>query len=228
MKKQQPISEATRAAILNATWALMAEKGRLDVGQSEIAEAAGVSRQTVYLAFGDRAGLLMAMARNRDTQSDHVMRFGKISYAQAVMPADFVEYLDIWLDYLQLLYPVAIQLDAASLTDRDVASAFDDRMKGALLAGFKRVLKLLAKGGHLRPGCEPDCAAEMIWSLTHPTAWRQLVVELGWSADEFRRSRLDIIGATVLKPGRLQRARRASAPRRKAGRRFGSRRKADE
>jgi AcrR family transcriptional regulator len=56
--KREPISEATRTAVLNATWSLMAEKKRLDVSLSEIAAAAGVSRQTLYFAFGDRAGLL--------------------------------------------------------------------------------------------------------------------------------------------------------------------------
>lgn len=203
--KKQPISEATRTAILNATWSLMAEKGRLDVGQAEIAEAAGVSRQTVYLAFGDRAGLLMAMARNRDMQSDHVMRLGKISHAETATPEDIVRYLDIWFDYLQLLYAVIILLDAAALTDREVASAYNDRMKGALLAGMKRVLHLLAKDGHLVSGWKPDRAAEMIWSLVHPTAWRQLVVELGWSAEEFRRSRLAIIRSTVLRAGEARR-----------------------
>jgi AcrR family transcriptional regulator len=196
--EKKPISEATRTAILNATWSLIAEKGRFDVGQAEIAAAAGVSRQTVYLAFGDRAGLLLAMARNRDTQTDHVRRFSEISNAETAGPDDFVRYLDIWLDYLQQLYPVAILLDAAALTDRDAAAAYNDRMKGALLAGFKRVLHLLAKGGDLVPGCNPDRAAEMIWSLAHPTAWRQLVVELGWSPEEFRRSRLEVIRASVL------------------------------
>ena len=39
-------------------------------------------------------------------------------------------------------------------------------------------------------------------SLIHPTAWRQLVIECGWSPEEFRSSRLGIIGSTVLKRGR--------------------------
>jgi AcrR family transcriptional regulator len=196
--KRKPISEATRMAILDATWRLIVKRGRLDFGQADIAKAAGVSRQTVYLAFGDRAGLLLAMARNRDTQTDHVMRLGKIREAESATPVDFVEYVGIWLDYLRQLYPVAILLDAASVTDPDVAAAYDDRMKGALLGGFKRVLRLLAKGGHLAAGVKPDTAAEIIWSLVHTTAWRQLVVELGWSPEEFRRSRLEIIRATVL------------------------------
>jgi AcrR family transcriptional regulator len=196
--KKQPISEETRAAILNATWALIAEKRRLDVGQADIAAAAGVSRQTVYLAFGNRAGLLTAMARHKDEQTDHVSRLRAISRAETVTAADFLSYLGVWLDYLPLIYPVAILLDAASLTDPDARSAWDDRMKAAFLAGLKRALSHLEERGDLAPGWDAGRAAELVWSLVHPTAWRQLVVDCAWSAEAFGRSRLAIIRSTIL------------------------------
>lgn len=197
--KKEPISEETRTVILNATWSLIAERKRLDISQTEIAAAAGVSRQTVYLAFGGRAGLLTAMARNKDLQSDHVGRLGEISRSDAVTPEDFQRYLEIWLDYLPLIYPVGILLDAAALVDVEAASAWDDRMKGALLAGLKRMLLQLSKRGHLVSGLKPVRAAELVWSLVHPAAWRQLVVDCGWRPQEFRRSRLEIIRAAVLR-----------------------------
>lgn len=193
-----PITEKTRTAILNATWSLIVEKGQLEVGQAEIAAAAGVSRQTVYLAFGNRAGLLTAMARNKDLQSDHVARLGEISRSGTATPADLLRYVGIWLDYLPVIYPVGILLDAAALTDREAADAWDDRMKGALLAGLRRILGHLAKDGHLARGLEANRAAELVWSLIHPTSWRQLVVGCGWSAEDFRRSRIEIIRSIVL------------------------------
>jgi AcrR family transcriptional regulator len=197
--KKEPISEATRTTVLDATWSLMADKKRLDVNLSEIAAVAGVSRQTLYIAFGDRAGLLMAMVQHKDTQSDHVVRLGQISYAGKVTPEDFRRYLDVWFEYLALIYPVAILLDATSVTDKDAAAAWDDRMKGALLAGLKRIFANLAKGRQLAPGWKPDQGAELVWSLIHPTSFRQLVVGCGWAIEEFRRSRFEIIGSTLLK-----------------------------
>ena len=164
--KRTPISEKTRAAILDATWSLMAEKKRLDVSQAEIAAAAGVSRQTIFIAFGNRAGLLTAMARNKDMGSDHVARLREISRAATVGPDDFRRYIEIWLDYLPLIYPVVILLDAAALTDAEAASALDDRMKGALLAGTKTGARAagqrrapgpgLGIGARGRTGVEPD------------------------------------------------------------------------
>ncbi|MFH1793625.1 MAG: TetR/AcrR family transcriptional regulator [Pseudomonadota bacterium] len=196
--KKQPISEATRTAILNATWSLFAEKGRLEVSQADIARAAGVSRQSIYLAFGNRAGLLTAMARNKDMQSDHVQRLRQISQAQTADEQDFLRYVDIWLDYLPLIYPVGILLDAESLTDAEAESAWDDRMKGALLAGLKLILGRLEVAGRLGGAWRAEQAAELVWSLVHPTSWRQLVVGCGWSREDFRRSRLDMIRSLVL------------------------------
>ncbi|MHA6688321.1 TetR family transcriptional regulator [Mesorhizobium sp. A556] len=41
----------------------------VDVSQSTIVAKAGVSRQTIYFAFGGRAGLLIAMLHNKDAHS---------------------------------------------------------------------------------------------------------------------------------------------------------------
>jgi AcrR family transcriptional regulator len=199
--KKKPITEETRDAILDATWSLIAERGQIDVSQAEIAAAAGVSRQTVYLAFGSRTGLLTAMTRRKDSQSDHAARLGEISRSNAAAPEDLLRYVGIWLDYLPMIYPVGILLDAAALTDPEAASAWDDRMKDALLMGLKRILRRLAAAGHLARGVDADRSAELVWSLMHPAAWRQLVVGCGWSAEAFRRSRLALIRQAVLAEG---------------------------
>jgi len=68
------ITEETRVAILDAAWELIVERGKLDVGQAEIAAKAGVSRQTIYLAFGGRAGLLVAMLLNVEVRLKWLFR----------------------------------------------------------------------------------------------------------------------------------------------------------
>ena len=197
MKKQ--ISHASRIAILDAAWELIAERNQLDVGQSEIAAQAGVSRQTIFLAFGGRAGLLVAMLRNKDEQSQHVARLREIASGSGDERSDFLSFIDVWLDYLPVIYPVGIQLDVAALHDKDAAAAWDDRMKKALLYGMKHILARLQSADRIAPGWTADTAAEMAWSLVHPASWRLLVVECGWSADDFRRTRIEIICQTLLR-----------------------------
>jgi len=87
------ITEETRVAILDAAWELIVESGKLDVVQAEIAAKAGVSRQTIYLAFGGRAGLLVAMLRNRDAHSGQVARLMEIADGRGSTPGDFMAFI---------------------------------------------------------------------------------------------------------------------------------------
>lgn len=70
-------------------------------------------------------------------------------------------------------------------------------MKKALLRGIKHILAYLQRAGRIAPSWTVDMAAETVWSLVHPANWRLLVVECGWSADDFHRTRLEIIRKTL-------------------------------
>ena len=190
---RRAIPEDTRHAILDAAWDIMAAGNRADVSMADIAARAGVSRQTRHLAVGDRAGLLHAMLRRKDRRSPEAARLYAFSERSLVSADEFLEFLNAWLDYLPIIYPVGIQLDAAALNDQGAAAAWDDRMKATLLRGFAAKLKPLAENGLLVEGWTAERAAEFAWSMLHPVNWRLLVVECGWSAKDFRASRLRTI-----------------------------------
>ena len=187
MKK--PIPDATQSHILTTAWDLIQREGRQDIGLSDIAAAAGVSRQTLFLAFGNRAGLLLAMVRHKDGQTDHVARL-RAQGALPCTPTNFMGSLAIWLDYLPVVYPVAILLDAAGITETEAAQAINDRMKGALLSNFRRQITVIGAEGGLHPGANPKAVADRIWSSVHLQAWRLLVLDCGWSPQEFTKDRL--------------------------------------
>ena len=189
MKK---ISDETKAAILEAAWRLIAEKGRVDVSQGAIAAAAGVSRQSIFYAFGNRTGLLTAMVRHKDATSPRLARLEEVAQQQRNDPEQLLDIVGAWIDYIPDVYPVASLLDAASMTDAEARAAIDDRMIGRLLTGLVTQLRGMKKRGQLAPGTEPDRAAQAIWEASHLRAWRSLVIECGWSPDEFKRSRMDI------------------------------------
>ncbi len=191
MRKPKSISEETRAAILDAAWALITEAGRADVAMAEVAARAGVSRQTVFYAFGGRSGLLLAMVRHKDTRSDHVARLGALSSMTAPGPETLVAYSEVWLEYLPVIYPVGILLDAAALTDAEAAAAWTDRMVDALLRGYRR----LARAIHTAHGVpeDPRRTADEIWTMVHPTTYRRLVVDCGWTEEAFRARQLSRI-----------------------------------
>ena len=194
-----PLSPETSQAILDAAWRLICERGRPDVSLGEIAKAAGVTRQSIYIGFGGRAGLLVAMARNADDRSEHAGRMRQISGGTADEPEALYAYVEAWLAHLPEIYPVGVLLSAASVTDAEAAAVFKDRMMDGLHASYRRILKRLARAGHLAEGLSVERAADLCWSLTHIEAWRQLVVERGWSPAAFRVNRLTLIARAIVR-----------------------------
>lgn len=198
--KSAPLSPETRARILEAAWSHVVARGSVDISLSEIARAAGISRQTVYLGFGNRTGLMIAMARHADDQSAHVRQMREIVAGTGDDPATLAAFTEAWLRHLPEIYPVGVLLGAAAVTDPEAAEVFADRMVGGLLAGYRTILGRLAAAGRLAPGWTPDTAADLAWSLTHVDAWRHLVVERGWAPGAFAANRIALIRAALIAP----------------------------
>lgn len=196
------ISEETRALVLDAAWTLMADHRRLDAGMAEIAAAAGVTRQTVFYAFGNRAGLLVAMVRHRDTHSQQVPILRAMGSGDGADAATLATFIDAWLSYLPEVYPVAMQLESAALSDADAAQAWNDRfVDHGVRMGLAKILGRMVAAGTLAPTLDAEHAADACLSLLVPSAWRLLVVERGWTAHEFAASRRQLIGAIIGLPG---------------------------
>jgi AcrR family transcriptional regulator len=153
-----------------------------------------VSRQAVYLHFGSRAGLLVAMARHHDRISGFAEQVARIGGSPE--PADdLAQLVRAWCAYLPDILPVARALSAASTEDQDASSAWQDRMR-ALRDEFERVLAPLAAAGRLAPGWSTAEAAEWVWAMVHPDQWHHLVTECGWAAAAFT-DRCAAAGAAV-------------------------------
>jgi AcrR family transcriptional regulator len=172
----------TRERILEAAWSLIVERGIGGASMGEIARAAKVSRQAVYLHFGSRAGLLIAMTRHHDRNSRIVaaLRALRERPGEARLLDD---YFDLWLDYVPEIFPVARVLSAAAATDPEAAVAWNDRME-ELRFGIGWVMQRLRAAGLLDEAWTTAAATDWAWSQSHVDVWRHLVVERGWSPKE--------------------------------------------
>lgn len=175
--------QKTRAEILDAAWALVSVKGA-EVSLQEIAKAAGISRQSVYDHFGSRGGLLMALVRRADDRFDI-----KNGLFEAFGRADPVERLDItidvWIDFVERIFPVATDLIRLRATDADASAAWEDRM--ADLRSWLVVLtESLEKDGALAAGWTARTAAEYLWAAFSVQMWGMLTKECAWPADQAR------------------------------------------
>jgi AcrR family transcriptional regulator len=196
----------TRARILDVAWKLVRERGVGAVTIAEIARAAGVSRQLVYLYFEHRAGLLRAMARRQDARSGFA---GAVAAAAELPPVEALEsLLRSWYAYVPEILPVARALEAAAITGDEGAAAWHDRM-GDLQKVFRRAVERLEREGRLAEGWTARTAADWIWARSHLESWQHLVAERGWPPDEYaERSIRSILTEVVAPPPRRARTRR--------------------
>ena len=169
----------TRERLLDAAWSEAGERGVEGLTLANVGARAGVSRQAVYLHFGNRATLLVEMA----ARIDHASGFRRrLAETRELPPRDgFRHMLDTWFDYVPTILRVHLALEAASLTGGDGAQAYRDRMddwRDGIRVGVAR----LADAGGLSPRWDVDEATDFVWASVHPTTVHHLTAERGWTA----------------------------------------------
>jgi AcrR family transcriptional regulator len=186
----------TRSRILEAAWGLVVERGAtVGVTVAEIAAAAGVSRQLVYFHFENRAGLMAAMARHHDKQSGFA---GRVAACEALPPEEGIEaLLRAWISYVPEILPVARALEAAEITGEEGGAAWRDRMD-SLREVFRAAVRRLAGEGGLAKAWNVESAADWIWARSHLETWQHLVVEHGWTPEDYEERTVSSILAEIL------------------------------
>jgi len=173
----------TRKRILENAWRLMEKRKGQNVLISDVARAAGVSRQAVYLHFGSRAGLLIATVRYVDEVNhlnERIQGMNTAANGVEVLEA----FIDFWGNYIPEIYGLAKALVAVRDVDKDAAAAWDDRMQ-VLYQGCRSTIDCLVRDQSLAPDWDPDQAADMFWSMLSISVWENLTVERGWTPDEY-------------------------------------------
>lgn len=175
--------EATRTRILKACWTLLEQGPETQARMSDIARAAGVSRQAVYLHFPNRTELLVATTRFVDEASGIDDRLAA-SRATTGGPARLDAYIEAWGDYIPVIQGVGRALMAMAQSDEAARAAWDDRM-AAMRHGCDAAIQAIIRDGLLRPDLGPDRATDLVWTLLSVRNWEHLVGECGWPQDDY-------------------------------------------
>lgn len=191
-------ADETRVRILETAWRLARERGLGAVTVAEIAAAAGVSRQLIYVHFSNRPGLLVAMARHQDVRSGFRARAFATRELEPVPALE--ELMCAWQAYVPEILPVLNELEAGLLTGGEVAVAWRDRM-GELREAFRFAIDRIAAAGALAAGWTVDAAADWVWARCGPASRAHLVAERGWDAGEYAdRTTASILREVVTRP----------------------------
>jgi AcrR family transcriptional regulator len=176
----------TRTQILEAARAMFEEVGYYDAGLGAVAKKAGVSRQAIYLHFPSKAELLSALHL-------HIFATDVVPAVKRHPVKDTVSALDaldamiaVDVEVVSKVWRIHEALQMARLRHPEVEETLRPREEehyGELLDLGRRLKRERALPPNIRLGM----FADMLWGLINVGTYRSLVIERGWSLEQYRR-----------------------------------------
>jgi AcrR family transcriptional regulator len=190
----------TRTRILDAAAELFLDRGYARATMKDIADHAGVARDTVHAVFGSKARVLTALIDQRLVPDDAVANVTQRADAQAIRDeTDQRKQLELFGAFIAglstQLRPVFEILRTASAVEPEMADVFAE-MDRFRMANMHTYAKWIAASGPLRVSTRR--AGEIIWALASPDVARMLCDELGWSQGQHARWLADTLTRTLL------------------------------
>lgn len=191
----------TRKRILEATWQLMEQCLGKTISMSDVAKAAGISRQAVYLHFDSRTELMIATSNYVDEIKGLDERLNKFKTAST--GTELLEAcIEVWGNYIPEIYGIAKALLATRDTDEAMNAAWNSNM-GCLREICKETIVTLESEGILAPEWSKEEAIEMFWTIISIHNWEQLTTECGWSTTQYIDKMKILLKRTFISPNTI-------------------------
>jgi AcrR family transcriptional regulator len=199
LRKQQ--AQLTRGRILDAARRLLTSGTYSSVTMEDIATEAGVAYQTVYGIFGTKLRLAQSLIEiGFPHVADALKLFDELG------PSDDPE---LWFRTGARVNRLIYELCADLLRfmresgDPGLLARYRDREEQRLTGMIQYGLPgQLERSDRLRSGISPSEALALIWALSGPDQYTQLVFERGWAPSRYEEWLGDALINTLLKPAR--------------------------
>ena len=181
---------ATRLAIIDAASREFVADGYLGASMQAIADAAGVSRATVFNAVGGKAALLKAAYDVATVGDDEPVPLPQRTDAIAArLEPDARRSIALYAEMIanigQRLAPIYEVFRAAASGDPEVRSMWQ-QVQAERLKGAHGYVGLLLNKSPLRDGLDPKVAGDIVWTLIDASLYHRLVIERGWPKIQFQ------------------------------------------
>ena len=184
---------ATRRRICDAALRLIVKRGGADVPLADVAKAARVSRQALYLHFKDRATLFLAVVQHADDKRGLPEAIRRLQ--QAPTGTDALRFMAAARAAMNPeIWPLARILDSVRREDPAAQIILQNRLV-VRLGACRTIVDQLVRDGSLRAGLEPAIAADLVWAFTSLRTWEDLVLVRGWTAAQYE----ERLAATLLR-----------------------------
>jgi AcrR family transcriptional regulator len=192
IKRAEQVAQ-TRGDILTTAGAMFREHGYSAVSMPTIAREAGVAVETIYRAFGSKAGLFSAVidaAIAGGAARAEVPVVERPAIRAIAEEPDARRQVELYAATQPGIHrragPLLRALAAAGATDPELKDLWE-RIETGRLHGQGGFVAMLADRGALRPGLSVEEGRDGLWTLTSMEVWDLLVTRLGWSPDRYQR-----------------------------------------
>jgi AcrR family transcriptional regulator len=176
-----------REAVLDVAQSRFLSRGYGVTTVSEIAEDSGVSPETIYKAFGGKAGLVKAIY-DRGLAGEGPLPAYQRSDEMRERESDpriiMREWGRLTAEVASVVTPIRLLLRTAAATDADMARLLEDRERERL-ERMRHHARFLGERGHLRDDVTLDEATDVLWTCSSAEFYELLVMQRGWSQERF-------------------------------------------
>jgi AcrR family transcriptional regulator len=180
-----------RGTILDAARTRFLELGYAGTTMGAVAADAGVSVETVYKAFGNKAGLVKGVFDVAIVGDDEPVPLMEREFVQRnIAEPDPRRKLMAYGEHLARTIPragpVQLVVRAAAATDTSAAEVWEE-LQRERLTGMSAFAQHLDERGCLRDGVSRAEARDVLWVHNSVELWDLLVNERGWTAGRYGR-----------------------------------------
>ena len=182
-------AKVTRQSIVDAARSVFVEKGYAAATMPAIAQAAGVSLDTVYATVGKKPALFRLLIEMAISGADGEVPAEEREYVRAIRAeADAPGKLRIYAAALcsiqERLAPLFRVLQGAAALDPELAALWQS-ISQRRAKNMRLFAADLAATGRVRADLSVAKAADVIWTMNSPEFYLLLVEERGWLPKEF-------------------------------------------
>lgn len=194
---------ANRASVIEATARLLVEQGYSSTTMAKVAQAAGVSVETVYKAFKNKPELVrQVLGAAVGGDDERVALIERPDMQAALHAASGSQILDAFAaactGILIRIGPLLASVLVAGRTGEPELREIAQVAGRQRLADYTRIIEAVAAAGDLSPSLDVSHAADAMWSIGSPEVYFQLTADRGWTVTEYRTWLTRTLQATLL------------------------------
>ncbi len=195
----------TRQQILEAAQRLFQTQGYAGTSMAAIAKEATVALKTVYVVFDTKGGVLRALwDQLLGGADDQVPVSERPWYIELISEPDPRAQLRLNARNSRM---VKVRAAALMTVIREAATADADScalwtlIQSEFHANQGTIVASISEKGALRADLDERRATDILWTLNHPDVWQLLVMQRGWSPDDYESWFAETSCAQLLEPG---------------------------